>query len=290
MSLHQRCLINKTEDLYPLKGYENHGLVKSKSSKLVFMHRIPSAEELSEYYNQYSRNVPESTITTKRYNELLDQFEAYREHNNILDVGCGDGHFLVEAQKRGWQVYGTEFTKESADIARKKGIHMRQGSLNAKNFKNIQFDVITSFEVIEHINNPLEEMKEVSSLLKKGGLFYVTTPNFNALERRFLGERYPIIAYPEHLIYFTPKTISRLMSKVGLSKKNILTTGLKLSSFKKEESRNSEKRIGGVKVSDENLRQNIEKSNLLLFTKNVINKLLTLFQLGNAMKCYFIKK
>ncbi len=62
---------------------------------------------------------------------------------------------------------------------------MQEGKLNPKNYTDEEFDVITSFEVLEHINNPVEEIKIFHKLLRLGGLVYLTTPNFNSISRYY---------------------------------------------------------------------------------------------------------
>jgi len=286
---HTQCLINGTDDLVPLKGYERYELVRSKSSKLVFTAKIPTAAELSDHYNNYSRSGAISEITVKRYQQLLDGMEPYRKLGRILDVGCGNGNFLVEAQKKGWEVWGTEYTQEVADIPESKGVKMKVGPLNSSSFGEVQFDIVTSFEVIEHINNPLQEVQHIYQLVRKGGLFYFTTPNFNALEREYKKVDYPVISYPEHLLYFTPASIDYLLKKVGFKKKRLLTTGIKISTFQSRQHFDREKREGGVKVSDEKLRQTFESKPWLIAVKNLIDFGLSVLRLGNSLKGYYIK-
>jgi len=175
------CICCGSNQLNPLKSFENASLVKCASCSMVFSSRNPTIVELESHYQGYGRNDYLSPITIKRYNEILDQFEKVRKTNRLLDVGCGIGYFLEVAKKRGWEVYGTEFTDEAIRICQTKGIQMQQGVLNPQNYSVESFDVITSFEVIEHINTPNAEMKNITSLLRKGGYFYVTTPNFNSL-------------------------------------------------------------------------------------------------------------
>lgn len=284
-----RCLITGKEDLSPLQKFPKTELVKSKGSGLVFSRKIPSQEELENHYNNYSRSGKLSYITIKRYGELLDQFEKYRNSNKILEVGCGNGDFLVEAKKRGWETYGTEYTEEAAQVAKQSGINMHHGVLDPENYSRHDFDIVVSIEVIEHINNPLEEVSNIYKLLRKGGLFYVTTPNFNTPERYYLEEEYKVISYPEHLIYFTPKTLTLLMTTVGFHKEKILTTGINVSSFRSKKMRRSEGRQGGIKDSDQVLRDNIESSILLRLAKKGANSILTLFKIGNAIKGYYVK-
>jgi 2-polyprenyl-3-methyl-5-hydroxy-6-metoxy-1,4-benzoquinol methylase len=175
--LHKNCLICSNENLVSLKGFSKFSLVSCSNCGFVFMQQIPTAQELAIHYNTYSydRDQYLSPITIKNYNILLDEFEKYRSSNRLLDVGCGMGFFLEQAKKRGWEVYGTEYSPKAIEINQAKGINMVEGQLNSAAFPAKDFDVITSFEVIEHINNPVEEVKHINTLLRKGGLLYCTT-------------------------------------------------------------------------------------------------------------------
>ena len=208
---HSQCLLCKSKELIELKDYKKDYLVKCKNCGFVFSKKIPTKEELDKVYGNYGRNDYLSPLTIKRYNELLDKLEKYRSSNNILDIGCGIGYFLVEAKKRGWNVYGLEYEQRAVEICKKKGIATFKGGIVDVNFEENMFDVITSFEVIEHINNPMEELKKIKRILRKDGVFYITTPNFNSLERFILKEKYDILCYPEHLSYYTVKTIKALV-------------------------------------------------------------------------------
>ena len=121
--------------------------------------------------------------------------------------------FFEIASKRGWEVYGTEYTKDAINICKSKGINIQEGKLNPQNYLVEEFDVITSFEVLEHINNPIEEISNFYKILRKGGLVYLTTPNFNSVSRFYLKSDYNIITYPEHLSYYTTRTLKNYLEK-----------------------------------------------------------------------------
>ena len=97
--LHKECIVCKGKKLRSMKDYQTAHLCQCKDCGFVFSKQIPTENELVEHYNRYSRNDYLSPLTIKRYNELLDQFEKYRRNNKLLDVGCGVGYFLDEAQK-----------------------------------------------------------------------------------------------------------------------------------------------------------------------------------------------
>ena len=283
---HTTCLICNSDKLSDIDRYSKNYLTQCQSCGFVFCKKIPTNIELTNYYEQYSRGGAISPITIKRYNELLDEFENYRKTNNILDIGCGDGHFLEVAQERGWNVFGTEFTDAAIDVCIKKGIKMHKGVLASENYSENEFDIITSFEVIEHINNPQNEINNIKPILRTGGLFYLTTPNFNSLSRIFLGPNWNVIDYPEHLSYYSPKTINSFFQKNGFQKIKIITTGISLSRFRR--SINDNKNTANFNL-DDRLREKSENKNGYKFIKWAANFFLNTTKSGDALKAYFQK-
>jgi 2-polyprenyl-3-methyl-5-hydroxy-6-metoxy-1,4-benzoquinol methylase len=285
MSQFKACLLCGSENVFALPGYERHQLVKCPSCEFIFCRPIPSIDELKTHYESYPRANSISEITIKRYNELLDSFEKYRKTNNMLDVGCGDGYFLEEAAKRGWRVFGTEFTDEAIAVCTKKTIHMTKGAIQAESYESGFFDVVTSFEVIEHINNPVEETRIYKTILRSGGLLYITTPNFNSISRLMLGPRWNVIEYPEHLCYYTRSTLKRLLMQVGFEPKEAHTTGVSISRFRR--STNGDASIGNR--ADEAMREKAENNMVYLLLKRSINFLLDLSGKGDSLKATFVK-
>ncbi|MFC1732816.1 class I SAM-dependent methyltransferase [candidate division KSB1 bacterium] len=285
---HYKCLLCGSNELKLLKRYQCAYLVKCKICGFVFSRRIPEQQELVRHYEAYGRNDYLSPVTIKRYNELLDFFEIYRKTNNLLDIGCGIGYFLEQAIKRGWNTYGTEFTDHAADICSDKGIKMHKGELDPQNYQSGSFDVITSFEVLEHINNPIDEINSIKRILKNGGLFYFTTPNFSSFSRLILKDKWNVIAYPEHLSYYTPKTAVYLLKNNGFNKLKILTTGFSLTRIQKSLNISDQPNISACS-DDERLRIRFEKYKFLKILKLLFNSFLTLANKGDTLKAYFIK-
>lgn len=289
MARHSNCILCQSDNLKPLAGYEKAYLCQCQACGFVFSQQIPAQEELDSYYHNYGVNQYLSPITVKRYNELLDKFEAFRKTNKILDVGCGIGYFLEEAKKRGWQVYGTELSEKSVEICIQKGIKTTKGHLYKESFGTEMFDVITSFEVIEHVNNPVDEITTMRHILRQGGLVYMTTPNFNSLLRYRLKSAYNIINYPEHLSYYTPKTLRRLFVSRGFYSQKIETTGVSLTRFKTSKGI-SNQRIISAQSDDEKIRNKMDNRIHLKLAKKIINAALTIFGKGDSLKGWFIKQ
>ena len=288
MKNHQSCPACNSEYFSSLKRYENEKLSKCQNCHLVFTLKTPSEDELGSHYEQYSRNDFLSPITVSRYNELLTKFEPFKDKGRILDIGCGSGYFLDQAKKSDWLVHGSEFTDDAVDICENKGIKMHKGSLESIDFGDLKFDVITSFEVLEHLNNPQIHIQKISSLLRKGGLLYLTTPNFNSFNSRYLKERWNVISYPEHLCYYNNKSLHELLVKNGFNRQTIKTEGIspgRLMNSKK----NQHMDFTSSDTQDENLRESIEKSPLLRFAKKSVNSGLSLLGLGETLKAYYVK-
>lgn len=276
------CHSNHIADLG--NSYAHASLCRCGQCGFVFAAQKPSAPTLHTHYNSYRRNNTFSDITRKRYLELLDELEPYRKHNRILDVGCGDGYFLETAKAKGWEVFGTEFTTNAVEICRIKGIIMFQGTVLDVP-QNLEFDVITTFEVIEHMNNGPEFAERTHALLRPGGLFYFTTPNFNSLSRRRLKGNWRVIDYPEHLSYYTPHSITRLLNAQGFSKSKLLTTGVSM------QSRINYKQAieSGNLAPDETLREKIENRFYMRWIKSMVNGMLTITGTGDTLKGFFVK-
>ncbi len=276
-----KCLLCDSEELYQMPKYSQAYLVKCEKCEFVFSQKAPTEDEFSSHYANYpSINLNE--ITVSRYNELLDNFEKHRQNNNILDVGCGDGYFLTEAKKRKWKVIGTEYNTGSIERCKSKGIDIIGGKLKEiTQLKNNYFDVITSFEVLEHINNPQEEIKLFWKLLRPKGIVYLTTPNFNSLSRKLLGNKWSIIQYPEHINFYTVKTIKFLFRQNGFRIISCKTTGISINELLRQKRLNS---ATGISNADLLIRNNFEKNSITKYIKKIINSLLSATSSGDTIK------
>ena len=287
--LHTACIKCSSEQLKPLDHFSDVGLVKCSDCSFVFTEKIPSKTELVDYYsNEYERTNYLSPITEKRYNQLLDGFEKYRKNNRILDIGAGCGFFITTAKKRGWEVYGTELSKNSVAGCKNLNSELSYGELHELQFPEESFDVVVNLEVIEHLNNPIQFVGEISRILRKGGITYLTTPNFNAIHRFRLKEKYDVISYPNHLCYYTPKTIKKLFKANNFTPKKVITTGYSFTRLRTSKGTSNQSFVSETS-DDEMLRYKIESNNLLKFLKWTINGLLITFNLGDSLKATFIK-
>lgn len=291
MNNHTICPICNSNNIKTMPRYANNHLVRCGKCGFVFCKPIPSADELNKYYANYSynENYFVSPVTVKRYKEILKSFETYRKFNRILDVGCGYGVFLSVAKELGWECYGTEYSPRAVELCNNKGLKVLQGSLQDVIQQLPEMDIIVSIEVIEHVSFPATEIRNMHKVVREGGSLYITTPNFNSLSRRVVKEKSGEIHYPEHLSYFTSKTLSNLLKLNGFSPKKIETTGISISRIKSVVSSKKENPFK-QNSSDEKIRTAMETKWHLKIIKNIVNVVMNLLRIGNALKIRAVKK
>lgn len=290
-SIFNKCPVCDSRKLTDFKAYRHVFLCRCNSCGFIFSRLKPTLAELEDYYSQYTYgdHYYSSPLTQKRYQELLKSFEPFRKTNRLLDVGCGVGDFLLVAKELGWDCLGIEFSQKAVEVCQKKGLNVLQGSLASVSSQLPVFDVITSFEVIEHINTPREEVALIGHHLRKEGLLFLTTPNFNSLMRRLLGHRYDAIVYPEHLSYFSPSSLLFLLESNGFQKKKIITSGFSFSRFKNSISKTKQSPFT-PNSSDEQIRNVLESGRLLRSLKKIADWFFNISGTGLSMKAWFIKK
>lgn len=274
-----------------LPRYERAHLRRCRACRFVFAGRLPTRPELVSHYEGYGRDDPDSPITRRRYDELLDGFETRRRTNRILDMGCGVGYFLEQAAGRGWEVHGTEVGEEALALNRAKGIAMREAPVSAEDYEPGFFDVVTAFEVVEHLADPAREIRTLARILRPdGGLFYCTTPNFASASRRLLGPGWSVIDFPEHLGYFTAATLRRGLEAEGFTTMHMTSTGVSprrvLTGLRRAPAKQAGQ-AGGISADDERVRAAIESSAALGAGKHAINAVLGALGAGDTLKGHF---
>jgi SAM-dependent methyltransferase len=133
----------------------------------------------------------------------------------FLDVGCAGGASLVAAQSLGFEAQGVEPSRWMADFGRREyKVDIRDGILTPGMFEAATFDVITMWDVLEHVPEPNALVGLVNQLLKPNGLYILTYPDVGSWLTRLLGDRWPFWL-SVHLLYYTPKTIRRQLEQKG---------------------------------------------------------------------------
>ena len=144
----------------------------------------------------------------------------------LLDVGCGTGWFLEVAKDRGYIVSGVEIGKELAQYTSKKlGATIHTVPLTDLPATEV-FDVITLFDVLEHVNDPRVVLKSLREHLNPGGIGVIFTPNLDSVGITILREFSSLIMPAEHLFYFTPTSLRRMIEETPLDIADFQTKGM----------------------------------------------------------------
>lgn len=133
----------------------------------------------------------------------------------LLDVGCGNGDFLVRAKSAGWDVVGVDPDPKAVAVARSRGLDVRLGSIENFTTQSQQFDGITLSHVVEHVHDPGDLLRGCHRLLKHGGWLWIETPNVESQGRRLYKSKWLPLDPPRHLVLFTLESLGRLLEQVG---------------------------------------------------------------------------
>ena len=144
-----------------------------------------------------------------------------KEGARLLDMGCGNGEFLLRARSADWDVVGVDFDSKAVEFARSKGLDVRLGGVEMLDPSVEQFDVITLCHVIEHVHHPVEMLQACYKLLKPDGFLWLETPNIMSEGYRLFGIDWLALDPPRHLVLFNLKSMKNALSAAGFSEIDI---------------------------------------------------------------------
>ena len=166
----------------------------------------------------YANYFLDSAINRLTFRERLRAIEARAgERGRLLDVGCALGDLVLEATATGWDAEGVEISAYAAARARGRGVVVHTGTLEQLRLPAGAYHVVTLYDAIEHLADPVRTLREVHRLLVPGGIVHVVTPNVAGLQARAFGRRWYHYKPGEHLYYFSPATLRRAIEAGGLT-------------------------------------------------------------------------
>jgi 2-polyprenyl-3-methyl-5-hydroxy-6-metoxy-1,4-benzoquinol methylase len=145
----------------------------------------------------------------------------------LLEVGCGIGTLLeILKNKSGVSVEGLDPSDKAFAITMAKGLKVHKDTLEKFKSPIVKYDVVLSFETIEHVFSPYYFLRKINKLLKTGGYIIFTTPNYHGFDMMVLGKYYKNIHAPSHLNYFNIDTIHILLDRTGFAIRKKMTPGI----------------------------------------------------------------
>ncbi len=229
-----KCILCGFSKFNQLLTEEKFGLqfrmVICKKCHMIFTYPRP----LKNWINKIHKNLKKFeffTINHARkwevsYQKGISTISAYKRSGRLLDVGCGTGYFTNLAKDAGFEVTGTDVAKSAVEFASKNSrLKVHHGDMAELKLEPRSFDIVTLWNVLEHMLDPIETMRACHNVLKNNGIIYLETPNAELLRlcahnrlllrlRERLRGNSGLIPW-EHINYFSPGTLRLLLKNTG---------------------------------------------------------------------------
>jgi len=215
----------------PLKYCPACGQLTSQCTRAAYI-------ETSRYWNESAGTWPSQkdirrltrrrTRTLKTVNKILKKGPT---SVSLLDVGCSNGAFVWIAKQLGIDAQGVEPGESPARQAQSRGLTVHKGYLEELNLPEKSFDVVTLFEVIEHLRDPLALVKECHRILRPGGVMVIGTGNADSWTRQIMKHRWDffnINLHGGHINFYCTASIGALAAKTGFSVNRIRTSSVNI--------------------------------------------------------------
>ncbi len=201
-------------------------LVRCPECSFVWQLNVPKPAEMYRHYTDaYHRLISASGQNTPhRWHARKAALAPHKQSGALLDLGCSSGAFLESLKDGPWTLYGIEMSADTAKIAEQRsGAQVFVGDVPDASFAPESLDVITCFDVLEHVYDPRQVMIKVEEWLKPGGIFYLLVPNIDSAEAKVFGSYWHGLELPRHLSHFSPVSLKYLAESVGLQEVSVVT-------------------------------------------------------------------
>jgi 2-polyprenyl-3-methyl-5-hydroxy-6-metoxy-1,4-benzoquinol methylase len=210
----------------------NTTFVLCSNCGLIFQNPRMSQAEINEHYPPDYDSFQDVDIKSRDVSSRITQYGLSKrsriifdllDSGRLLDVGCAAGNFLRTMQNSSrWDLFGVEISEHAASIARNKyGLNVFTGELNEANYPENYFDIITLWDVLEHIFDPKLLLLEVNRVLRETGYLILRVPNGGSWDARLFGKYWFGLDAPRHNYVFDKNTITQLLENSGFRVKKI---------------------------------------------------------------------
>jgi 2-polyprenyl-3-methyl-5-hydroxy-6-metoxy-1,4-benzoquinol methylase len=228
-----RCALCGADDTRPVTEIDGFHIVCCRQCGLIYVNPRYAEELLQEIYTEqyydhdgikngleffgYDGYLSDEENIKLTFRKRLQTIERLSHKGRLLDVGCATGFFLDLARAHGWEVLGTEVSAFSAHYARERfGLDVRLGALGQLSLEAQSFEAVTMWDVIEHVADPLAELREVHRILRPEGLLSIITPDAGSWVARLLGRRWEEFRrVREHIYFFSRRTLAETLRRAG---------------------------------------------------------------------------
>ncbi len=195
--------------------------VLCNSCRMIFLNPVLTDEWLEKFYasnhsEQALTHPSERDYYDRIYRRGLENCMSRLNVSSLLDVGCSDGTFLDLARASGIETFGVEYNEKEIALGRSKSHTIWQGSIDLIPDDH-RFDVITLWDVFEHVKNGVSFLTSLKKLLNPDGIIFLQIPNSASLAARIMREHCRMFDGMEHVNLYSPATIDLLSKRVNFS-------------------------------------------------------------------------
>lgn len=168
-------------------------------------------------YSAYDNYQEDKPFITRNIVKYLTKILQWKKNGRLLDVGCAMGYGVEMAIRAGLDAYGFDPSKYATERARTLvGSHrIKTGTIDSVSYPKASFDVITLFDVFEHLADPAGNLGKLWSYLKDGGIIVIATGDCESYLAKILKRRWTFYIPPQHLFFYSRSTLTTLLSKTG---------------------------------------------------------------------------
>ena len=200
------------------KIFDNEGsiFVVCKLCQMGYLDPVFKDKYLFDYYTnspdvQANAHEKEKKFYNSIYSSGLEMIKKKKKFGKLLDLGCSGGFFLDLAKKQKWKTHGIEINKNEYLIASKKNHIVWNKEISKLNIKE-KFDVVTLWDVFEHIKDPHKILKEIKKKLVKNGLIFMQIPSSDSIAAKILREKCNMFDPIEHVNLYNLNSLKKLFS------------------------------------------------------------------------------
>lgn len=179
-------------------------------------------------YVSYDADKP---LIVRNMKKFLSFIQARKPAGKLLDVGCAFGYFVELALSKGYDAYGFDPSTFAASEAAKLvgSSRIKEGTIQSVSYPKQSFDVITLFDVFEHLQDPLNDMKKLVTYLKEDGIMLIATGDTQSTAAKLFKRRWTFYIPPQHIFFFHRNNVRELLKLAGLKITSWYTVGKWLS-------------------------------------------------------------
>ncbi len=221
------CIACRKDSLFPFTKKNGFDIFRCSECRMLSLNPIPGISDVKSIYDKeyfsgggkgfgfvdYEADKEAMRSAFERY---IDDFTSVLSGpGRLLDIGAANGHFMKLAGAKGWKTKGIEISSYAAGLGKSQGLDIEVGTIGGTKFPKGSFDVVTMWDVIEHLSDPALDIGQIAGMLRPGGLLAINTPDSGSMFARTLGSRWHLLVPPEHIHCFNRKSLKLFLENNG---------------------------------------------------------------------------